>query len=114
VENKFVGDGEIDNVAQESELTKAKWDGKRPLDDDKQDKWAPKGAEIAMKSDHQKSEGTKITSVIQESSHSDDQYNVMCDRCGLCNHTAKDCRRILCEICGFYNHSTFDCKKCLP
>ena len=38
----------------------------------------------------------------------------MCDRCGLSNHTAKDCHRVLCEICGFYNHSTFECKKCLP
>lgn len=67
-----------------------------------------------MKNDHQKSEGIKNVSVFQESSHSDDQYKVLCYRCGLSNHTAKDCRRILCEICGFYNHGTFEYKKCLP
>jgi len=64
VENKSVSGGETDNVAQDSDLTKAKWEGKRPLDDDKQDKWAPKGAETTMKNDHQKSEGTKNTSIF--------------------------------------------------
>ena len=114
VENRPSGGEEMDKTAMESEMTKAKWEGKRPLDDDKQDKGMFKEAEVAVKNDHQKCEGTKNASVLQESSHSDDQYTVICDRCGLSNHTAKDCRRILCEICGFYNHSTFECKKCLP
>ena len=76
VENKSGRGEEIDKAAQDTDLTKVKWEGKRPLDVDKQDKWAPKGAETAVKNDHQKSEGIKNVSVFQESSHSDDQYNV--------------------------------------
>jgi len=64
VENRPSGGEEMDKTVVESEMTKAKWEGKRPLDDDKQDKGMFKEAEVAVKNDHQKCEGTKNASVL--------------------------------------------------
>lgn len=41
------------------------------------------------------------------------QNRIQCEKCGLFNHSTKDCRRLFYEFCGYANHSTYDCQSCV-
>jgi hypothetical protein len=90
----------------------SKWESHQEKAQEKQALWGPKGATIEGDV-ARKGEGNSHN--IAGSSHNAPlNQKFACEKCGLSNHSTKECRRFACEIGGLSNHSTYDCKKCLP